>query len=218
MTLPTGKPLNQVASPALPQPVREGYSPIWQDQFNNILRLYFQQLNNTTNGLLSPQSGGASLFFPHGVFKSSSSQTLSAVDTATLVSFGTASSIAEVLGVSINGGANTDITVLYSGTYRVDVYLQMRSSTGASKDVTVWLRRNSIDVADSARRVTFNANATESFFYGITIELQAEDVLQVIWAANDTNVILEYTAASTPYPAIPSAILSVNHASNVLLD
>jgi hypothetical protein len=45
--------INQVAPPALPL-AREEYDRQYQDQLNNVLRLYFVQLNTTVNLLQAP--------------------------------------------------------------------------------------------------------------------------------------------------------------------
>ena len=45
--------LNQVAPPALPL-ARDQYDRPYQDQLNNVLRLYFVQLNSAVNLLQSP--------------------------------------------------------------------------------------------------------------------------------------------------------------------
>lgn len=217
MTILSGKPLLQIAPPTLPNPDGQ-YTALWQEQYNNILRLYFQRLSAFQSAVISPQSGGASFFMPHATFFSDVDQTLASADTATLVSFGAVNSFSEVLGVNINGVADTDIEVDFTGMYKVEVNLQVRSTTAASKDITVWLRKNSVDLPNSARRVTFNKTGGEEFTYSVNIDLQSSDTLQVVWAATSTDVILNYVAASAPYPAIPSAIISINHASNVLLE
>jgi hypothetical protein len=45
--------LNQVAPPALPL-AREDYDRAYQDQLNNVLRLYFTKLNAAVNQLQAP--------------------------------------------------------------------------------------------------------------------------------------------------------------------
>jgi hypothetical protein len=49
----TVKLINQVAPPALPL-ARDEYDRPYQDQLNNILRLYFKQLNAVVNQLQTP--------------------------------------------------------------------------------------------------------------------------------------------------------------------
>ena len=60
---------NVIRNPAVPNlplaPV--GYERQYQDQLNNVLRLYFNQLNNL-NAVLTGSTGGAFLQFPNGAF------------------------------------------------------------------------------------------------------------------------------------------------------
>lgn len=61
--------INIIRNPAVPNlplaPV--GYERQYQDQLNNALRLYFNQLNNL-NSILTGSTGGAFLQFPNGAF------------------------------------------------------------------------------------------------------------------------------------------------------
>lgn len=61
--------INIIRNPAVPNlplaPV--GYERQYQDQLNNALRLYFNQLNNL-NAVLTGSTGGAFLQFPNGAF------------------------------------------------------------------------------------------------------------------------------------------------------
>ena len=65
-TLFKTQPLIAPQQPRLPTATTE-YSPQYQDQFTNILRLYFNQLQNF-NQLFTTSTGGALLQFPNGAF------------------------------------------------------------------------------------------------------------------------------------------------------
>jgi len=68
MALPQYKilPLIPPAQPRLPVATEE-YDPDYQNQLNNVLRLYFNQLDNY-NRLFASATGGAFLQFPNGAF------------------------------------------------------------------------------------------------------------------------------------------------------
>ena len=70
---------NVIRNPAVPSlplaPV--GYERAYQDQLNNVLRLYFNQLNNL-NSILTGSTGGAFLQFPNGAFYQDGSTLLTA--------------------------------------------------------------------------------------------------------------------------------------------
>lgn len=73
---------NIIKNPAVPNlplaPV--GYERAYQDQLNNVLRLYFNQLNNL-NSVLIGSTGGAFLQFPNGAFYQDGSTLLTAAMT-----------------------------------------------------------------------------------------------------------------------------------------
>jgi len=75
-----------VVAPRLPSAPME-YNAQYQEQFMNILRLYFNQLDNLT-GIVLGESGGRFIRFPYGAFSSDQDQTTTA-NTATLMTLNT---------------------------------------------------------------------------------------------------------------------------------
>jgi len=78
--------LSKIAAPNLPLATRE-YSPLYIDQLNNVLRLYFNRLDNLL-AQLQTSSGGAGIRLPYGAFSSDQDQTTTA-NTATLMTLNT---------------------------------------------------------------------------------------------------------------------------------
>jgi hypothetical protein len=73
------QPLIAPAVPNLPlAPIQ--YSPQYQEQFNNVLRLYFNQLRNFEQ-LFTTNTGGSLLEFPNGAFHQDGTTTLTAAMT-----------------------------------------------------------------------------------------------------------------------------------------
>lgn len=217
MATTQGKPLNQVTPPALPHPTGE-YSRAYQDALNNVLRLYFSRVDSLVKGITSSESGAASLFAPHGVYYSAVDQTPASPDTAYPVAFETVSPDTTTLGFSVAGAGNDSLEVLYSGVYEVVASLQIYSSTSTSKEVTVWLERNGTAILGSAQRMTLAKQGYDQVLYHSTVEMLQGDVFKLVWAVSDTNMKLAAVAASSPYPAIPSASVSVTHLSNTVLE
>jgi len=60
-------PLRPPKAPNLPNAPKEGYSSIYLDQYSNVLRLYFNQIDNFAQPF-STNTGGAFLQFPYGAF------------------------------------------------------------------------------------------------------------------------------------------------------
>lgn len=217
MAIRTGKQITQVAPPALPQP-RNEYSSLWQDQFANVLRLYFNQLNNAVNGILSADSGGAALFVPRGSFYSSVTQTATTINTPKAVSFENVYTSTEVLGISINGGTNSEITVSVSGVYEIDAVLQVYSNNSASKHITLWVNKNGSPLPYTAQKLTVDKVGIAQKMYEINIEMLAGDVVTLMWIVDDLGLQLQSTAPDAIQPGIPSATLNVSHISNSLVD
>ena len=82
-TLRPPKSPNLIVSP-------EEYDRRYQEQFNNALRIYFNQLDNTLQTLLSNDPGGSYIRFPFGAFQDTTVQTAPAA-TAQVIRLNTTS-------------------------------------------------------------------------------------------------------------------------------
>lgn len=135
-------PANTLLPPKSPNLLvsTDEYSRQYQEQMNNALRIYFNQLDNTFQSLLATTPGGAFLRFPHGSFQDTTVQTvpantaqvirLNTTDLSSGVSLG--SHTAVFTGTIDDGtppGAGTVLTVsaITSGT----IYLGMTLTGGA---------------------------------------------------------------------------------------
>jgi hypothetical protein len=78
--------LNRVVAPRLPAATQQ-YDERYINQLNNVLRLYFNQLDNIL-GQLSTSGGISGVRFPYGAFSSDQDQTTTA-NTATLMTLNT---------------------------------------------------------------------------------------------------------------------------------
>lgn len=203
----------QVKPPALPQ-APDTYTRRFQDQYSNVLRLFFNLLDNAINSVVSSDSGGAALFFPHAVNYSETTQAALATDTAYVVSFPLQFDNVIPEGVVIN---NTVTTVKFPGMYEIEAHLQYFSSNSASKEVTVWIRINDVDVPYSAQRITVAKSGYGQLAFATHMPMLADDELKIMWATDNTNVSLQSLPPSAPYPGIPSALLNIEHASNILI-
>ena len=128
MALPQFKiaPLIPPAQPRLPAATPE-YDPNYQNQLNNVLRLYFNQLDNY-NRLFASPTGGAFLQFPNGAFYQDGVTTLTNsinnVSTADIVVASTAqfglTAGAIIIGTEIigyTGKTATSFTGITRGAY-----------------------------------------------------------------------------------------------------
>ena len=135
-------PANSLLPPKSPNLLvsPQDYDRLYQEQVNNALRIYFNQLDNTLQTLLSNDPGGAYIRFPYGAFEDTTVQTAPA-NTAQVIRFNTTdysngvslgSHTAVFTGTINDGtppGAGTVLTVsaVTSGT----IYLGMTLTGGA---------------------------------------------------------------------------------------
>lgn len=228
MALPEIKsgPLIAPVAPNLPL-APEQYERKFQDEFENILRLYFNRLNNF-NQLLTTETGGGSLGFPFIAASDGAIQYATAADTPTIVQWDT---LDEGSGFTLN--VNNTATAQVSGIYKITYSLQFANNDNAIHDAIVWLRVNGLtsaaDVANSTTVFTLQARKSAllpNFVCGyseVVFPLSAGDFVGLWWGTNQaatsggaTGIYIDYRAAQTtpmPYPAVPSAIGSITFVS-----
>jgi hypothetical protein len=118
-------------------------------------------------------------------------------------------------GVSITGASNTRVTVAHAGTYNFQFSLALHNTGGGGSGtiVTIWLRKNNVDVANAATDITVNTNSPYVVpAWNFVQTLNANDYLELIWATENTNIVIEYVPPSEQTngsPGIPSAIVTL---------
>lgn len=142
----------------------------------------------------------------YGVFKKTSSQTPTAVNTENLLTF----DVTQIgNGVTIGTPASR-IVVPESGLYQLNAPVQLTSGSSSAKNVWIWFKKNGVTIANSARLVTTNIN---NGYIPITlsevVSLAANDYVEMAFAADDTNVTVSTVAATAFAPAAPAIVLSV---------
>lgn len=199
--------------PRLPSATPE-YDRRFMDEYSRVLNLYFRQLDAANSGLLGRQ-GGKFLNTPHGAFSNTASQTLTAADTAYVVTLNTADF---ALGMSL---ATNRITVQQTGIYNVQFSLQFENTNVAIATVWAWLRKNGTDIANTGSKWDIHGTHAGSDGYVLAVcnffvELTANDYLEVAVAGNNTGINIEaYASSASPFvrPAIPSSVVTVSFVS-----
>ncbi len=203
--------LRKFKAPALPNPPLE-YIRTDEDQFRNILRLYFNQIDNTFENLLNTV-GGKYINFPYGAFSSDEDQT-AIVNTATLMTFNT-TDYANQVSIS-----SSEITVENAGIYNLQFSVQFRNTDTAFQDVYIWLQQNGVDITGSTGFVSVPNNhaGTE----GPTIDgwnyflsMQENDHIEIYWSVPNVAVTIQHLAASgTPTkPSTQSVVATLSFVS-----
>lgn len=192
------------------------YSQQYQDQFSNVLRLYFNQIDNDWSAILGA-NGGRYIRLPHiSAYDSNSQYALSNTTTTVLWS-----TLVSGSGFTLN--ANSSATCQIAGVYKIDYSLQFANNDNAIHDADVWLKVNGTNVTESATRFTVQARKSAGLpnyvcgYSHATFEVAAGDVITLAWAtdqgatanASVLGLFIEALPASaSPYnrPSIPSAI------------
>lgn len=205
------------------------YAQLYQDQLNNALRLYFNQVDNFSSGLLDID-GGKAISFPHICASDSTDQYATANDTPTVVKFNTLDTGS---GFTLNppGSATCEISGIYKITYSV----QLANSANDIYQAVFWLRENGTDIPNSATIFTIQQRknaTTPTFICGyseITFLANAGDVVELWWATDQAynpvgpvdGVYLHHenawTTPTNPYPrpAVPSVVGSITFISRL---
>jgi hypothetical protein len=213
-------------APNLPNAPKEGYSPVYLDQYSNVLRLYFNQIDNF-GAAISGNSGGSNVQFPFIAASDSTDQLATASNTATVVKWNT---LEGGNGFTLNAPGLA--TALVSGVYKITYSLQLANTDNAQHDAAVWLKINNVDVPRSTTIFTVPARKSAGVFsyvcaYSeVVFSLEAGDEMELYWATNqayDTSpatdgIYLEHLPVQTvPYarPATPSALGSITFVSRL---
>ena len=198
--------INKVTNPALPITPKGTAISGYLDDLNNILRLFFNGLSNSVN-LLTGEYGGRFLSVPNAKFFSTTDQNAASPNTAYALQFENT-----YLGeaISIAGGSNTQITPTYSGIYNFELSVEITSTNASSKELSFWVRRDGVDIATSARQhVIAGSGGVDDFEYSFTLDVQAGQYVELMWATTDITVVLDAQPAVSPRPAIPSTLVTV---------
>ena len=197
-----------VVQPRLPAAPTE-YNAEFIEQYSNILRLYFNQLDNLT-GVLLGETGGRYIRFPYGAFHDTTTQTAAATGTAYAVTFN-ATDLANEVTI---GSPTSRIVVSNAGIYNFQFSLQLDKASGASGHTYIWARVNGSDIANSASEVAIQGTTAENVAaWNFVLPMNANDYFQLMWSVDDTNIQIKAVAAAAPVPAIPSVILTTTFVS-----
>lgn len=105
------------------------------------------------------------------------------------------------------------IVVPASGLYTVSANFQLTSGSATDKNVWFWVRKNGTDVANSARLITVSVNnAYTVVSLREEVSLNANEYIELCWAADSTNVTLDAVASTAFAPAAPAVVVNVTQA------
>ena len=197
--------IDRVAAPNLPLAPAE-WNRQYQDQFANVLRLYFNRLDNFIARLDATA-------VPYGAFSSDQDQTAVA-NTATLMTFNTTDF---ANGVTI---ANSKITVATAGIYNLQFSAQFVNTDTAFQDVYIWLKQKGVDITGSTGFVSVpNRHASTDGHtivgWNYFLSMAASDYVEIYWSVPNTAVSIQHIPASgTPTkPSTQSVVATLSFVS-----
>lgn len=212
MTAPAIQP------PALPQ-ATEDYNRPYQDQLNNVQRLFYNRLTQSYNNLVGV-NGGANLQMPHAMLMSDQDQANAGVTVANTLTY---NQPVIQQGIEVRNGG--EIWFDEPGQYLVTFTLQVSNRGNASQLFEVWAAYDGSNYPLSNTRFDIPARKSLSDWSHIvpaitgifTVEDPTNDYLSIKWWSDSTDVFLEhYPVGTSPTrPAIPSVILTVNFVSRL---
>lgn len=216
--------LKPAKSPRLPAAAPE-YNPRLLDVENNLLRQYFNELDNNVGTMLGPD-GGRFFSAPYGSFYDTTTHTTVA-NTATLMTFNS-QDVAQA--VSIVGG--NKVTAVYPGIYNMQFSVQVENSTADDQEIDVWIRQfnrdgtpyflPSGDLPGSTGAISIikkhgsqNGATIAGWNYFITV--QGGDYIQMMWSVTNAGVTLPSRPAQTGpvRPGTSSIVLTMSFVSSL---
>lgn len=205
--------LINVAPPRLPD-APQLYQPLSQNQYSDVLRLYFNRLGGNLNALTG-ENGGAYIQSPHAMLMSNQDQANAGITVANQLTFNQ-----PVIQQGIEVRNTDEIWFEQAGQYLVTFTLQVTNRGNAAHVFEVWTGYNGSNYPLSNTRFDIPARKSADVWSHIvpaitgifTVTNPSTEYLTIKWWADSTDVFLEhYAAGTTPTrPEIPSVIMTVN--------
>lgn len=189
-----------IAPPSLPVAPRE-YEQRYQDQFANVLKLFF---NSVTSEINAPVG--------HASYYDTTTQTNPIADAVNLFTFNSTVSEFQIqLGVP-----SSKIFVASTGLYNIQFSAQLDKTGGGATDVYIWPRINGQNVPFSGSKTVIDGPNNEIVpAWNFLLPMSAGDYFELAWQSPDTGVIILAEPPTGNLPGIPSIILTMTYVSRL---
>lgn len=188
-----------VVPPNLPVALKE-YDQRSTEQFNNVLRLYFNQVSNRLNSPLA-----------HASYYDTTTQTNPVADTVNLFTYNSVISEFQIT----RGTPTSKIFFSNTGIYNIQFSAQFDKTNANAASIYIWPRINGVNVPDSATKIVVDGSDAEIVpAWNFLLVMKAGDYFELAWQSSATTVICLAEAAASNYPGIPSIILTATWVSN----
>lgn len=209
------------APPALPL-AGDTFDRRYQNQFGNVLRLYFTQVSSALGSLLGVM-GAQHINAPYGSFSSTQTQTPAFANTAQRVTFNV-TDYANGMKYLSGDGLHVDV----SGLYNVQFSAQIINEDVPSHDVDIWLRKgvgsaDAVDIPNTDSMITIAGTHGGVSGYHIMaanfyVQLNAGEYIEFWWATDSVQTKLHYiTPNSMAFnaPGSPSFVATISFVSQI---
>ena len=177
-------------------------------------KIFYKNSSNTITQFVGQKgdtgatgAGGALGYW--GSFWSTQNQTAAAANTAYAITLNNVDS--NSTGVSVVSGSR--VTFANAGVYSLTFSVQWVNTSNDIIDGNIWFRKNGTNVDDSdskwsviSKHGGINGHAIGTV--NLVLSLAAGDYIELVWQTTNTALSIEYIAAASPAPAIPSVIFT----------
>lgn len=177
--------------------------------------------SSTITGLKWGSNTAATPTGYYGAWQDNVTQTAAASNTGYPMIFRT-TDLSNGVSVVTNGTNLTRITFANTGIYNLQFSSQFENTDTQEQDVTIWLRKNGVDVPGSSGFIAVVSShggvpghCIASWNY--LLDIVGGDYYELVWSTTDhTKVTMKYYAAGSPPPAAASVILTVTQQSGIM--
>ena len=179
--------------------------------------------SSTTTGLKWGTNTAATPLGYYGAWQDLVTQTAAADNVGYTMIFRTQDIVPNGISIVNNGSSlPTQITFANSGIYNIQFSSEFQSNSTAIETITIWLRKNGVDVAGSAGVLTTAVKKAGNVYTAIAswnylLDIVGGEYYELVWSTtNHTDVTMQYYPAGSPPPAAASVILSVTQQSGIM--
>lgn len=189
----------------------ELYRKDYLDGVTKVLRIYFNQLDNL-NGILYGPDGGSYIQFPNGAWYDTSTQAITAINTAQAMTF---NAITIENGITRSATDTSRFYVNTPGYYNIQFSAQCLKASGGTDTIWIWPRVNGVDIPNSNTKVLMNnSTGAQVLAWNFMLPMNQKDYFQIYWATNG-SISLFAEGANAFSPAIPSLLLTITFVSTL---
>ncbi len=177
---------------------------------------YTGKTATTFTGITRSQYGSSGSSHSAGVYVSEA-QGVASASTALEIPFDTTDTSNEV---ALDPADNTKIVFAVAGYYNVQFSVQLLNCTSSVDNVTLWFRKNTVDISETAGIVSVPSKHAGGLgaaivSWNLVVGVNADDNIQLMMASNTGNTVAAtYPPGTAPvHPSSPSVILTATFVS-----